>query len=302
MTVLILAIFSSHLAVSQTTAEKLGYAKDDILLILHADDLGVSHSENKASFDALMAGAVNSASIMVPTPWFKEVVEFSKLNPEFDLGLHLTLTAEWENLKWDGVSSSGDIPSLLDANGYLPSTVVPVVQNGKLIELEKEITAQVQRALDVGLKPTHLDSHMGTLFQKPEFFKIYQEVGRKFKIPVMIPYGAIAQTPLAKEIAPNQIVVDQITMFDGSTPAEEWKMAYLEIIKNLKPGLNEIIVHLAYDNEEMQAVTVNHPAFGSAWRQRDLEVMMDDDFKSLIKQRNIKLVTWREIQKIQYSD
>ncbi len=300
--VFLLILFS---ACSQevSTAEKLGYESDDILLILHADDLGVSHSVNQASIDAWEAGAISSASIMVPCPWLPEISTYASDNPDFDLGLHLTLTAEWNQYKWDGVASSSEIPTLLNDKMHFPPTTAEVAQNANPEEVEKELRAQIEKALSFGIKPTHLDSHMGALFTTPQLFKVYQDLGKEYKIPVFIPYGSLQSAPhLERSIQPNQIMVDHLAMFDGSVPPEQWKSQYMKIVNDLEPGLNEIIVHLAYDNDEMKAVTDGHEDFGSAWRQQDFDVMMDPEFRDLIKEKDIKLVTWREIQNVLYPD
>ncbi len=302
----ILALILTTLCCSctaQNTAERLGYEKNAILLILHADDLGVSHSENSASINAYENGGINSASIMVPCPWFPEIAQYATKNPDFDLGLHLTLTAEWSNYKWNGVSSTSAIPSLLNDQQHFYSSSEEVGQKANLAEVEKEIRAQVDRASSFGIKPTHLDSHMGSLFQTPDLFKLYQKLGADYKIPVFIPYGSLkGAQPLIDAIQPGQILVDNLAMINPEIVPDDWGEYYLNIIKNLQPGLNEIIVHIAYDNAEMQAVTIDHPDFGSAWRQRDYEVVLSQEFKKLIHERNIKLVTWRQIQELQYPD
>lgn len=288
---------------AQNTAERLGYDKDAILLILHADDLGVSHAENAASIDAYEGGGINSASIMVPCPWFPEIADYAIKNPDFDLGLHLTLTAEWKNYKWDGVSATSIVPSLLNDQQHFYSSSEEVSQKANLAEVEKEIRAQVERAIAFGVIPTHLDSHMGSLFQTPELFKVYQKVGADYKIPVFIPYGSLKAAPaLIDAIQPGQVVVDNLAMIGPEVSPEDWGEFYQDIIRKLQPGLNEIIVHLAYDNTEMQAVTVDHPDFGAAWRQRDYDVVMSEEFKNLINELNVKLVTWRQIQQLQYPD
>lgn len=290
-------------ATAQNAAEKLGYDKDAILLILHADDLGVSNSVNAASIAALEDGTINSASIMVPCPWFPQIATYAKENPEMDLGLHLTFTAEWAQYKWDGVSSASEISTLLNDESLFPPSVAEVVQNATVEELEMELIAQVERAVAFGINPTHLDSHMGTLFQTPAFFEAYQRVGKRFKIPVFIPYGSLSAAPqLVNSIMDDQILVDRLFMIDPAIKDFNWNEYYLDILRNMKPGLNEIIVHLAYDNAEMQAVAIDHPDFGSAWRQRDLEALQNQAFKDLIQERNIELVTWRQIQEAQYKD
>src|SRR6478609_8333438 len=108
-------------AQTRTIAERLGHPRGAKLLILHADDLGVAHSENAASFDALDKGAINSASVMMPTPWVTEVVEYAKQHPNADLGLHLTLTSEWLTYRWGSVESKDKVPSVLDSPGTFPS-------------------------------------------------------------------------------------------------------------------------------------------------------------------------------------
>jgi len=149
---------------TKTIAERLGYAPDAKLLIIHADDLAVAHSEDSASFDALDKHAVTSASIMVPCPWLSEVAEYAKAHPDADLGLHLTLTSEWKSYRWGPVASTNTVPSLLDPSGYLWPDTPQALGALKPAEVEREIRAQIERANAFGIHPTHLDSHMGTLF------------------------------------------------------------------------------------------------------------------------------------------
>src|SRR5271165_7290146 len=151
-------------AQTKTTAERLGYPAGSKLLILHADDLAVAHSADSASFDALNSGAVSSASIMVPCPWLTEVADYAKSHPDADLGLHLTLTSEWKTYRWGSVASSDRVPSLLDPAGTFYSTTEQAAAHAKPAEAENEFRAQVERAIAVGIHPTHLDSHMGSAF------------------------------------------------------------------------------------------------------------------------------------------
>src|SRR5262244_2624228 len=154
-------IFCIAVASSQTktVAERLGYPSDTKLLIIHADDLAVAHSEDAASFEALDKGAVASASIIVPGPWLTEIADYAKTHPNADLGLHLALTSEWKTFRWGSVESKDKVPSLLDSAGALWPLTENVAKNVKPQEVEKEYRAQIERALALGIRPTHLDTH-----------------------------------------------------------------------------------------------------------------------------------------------
>jgi predicted glycoside hydrolase/deacetylase ChbG (UPF0249 family) len=284
-------------AQTKTVAERLGYAHDAKLLILHADDIGLANSVNTATIKAFEADAINSGSIMVPCPWFPEIAGYAVENPKYDFGLHLTLTAEWKNFRWGGVLPPAEIPSLLDENGFLYATSEAVAKNADPVEVEKEIDAQVQRALAFGVTPTHLDSHMGSLFTTPELFQVYLKVGAKYNLPVFIPLNAAQGYPeLMALLDGKQIPVDNFYMMEANLSHDEWTGYYKKILEQLKPGLNEIIVHLAIDNAEMQAVAVDHPDYGSAWRENDLQAMLSEEFKASLAENDIKLVTWGQIK------
>src|SRR3954462_11649456 len=141
---LLLAI-STGAAQPMTIASRLGYPADAKLLILHGDDLGVAHSVNAASLDALARGAITSASIMMPTPWVTEVAAYAKAHPDADLGLHLTLTSEWQTYRWQGLAPTDKVPSLYDSDGTLPNDEAIVAQRAKPEEVERELRAQIQR-------------------------------------------------------------------------------------------------------------------------------------------------------------
>lgn len=295
---------------SKTLAEQLGYPADARLLIIHADDLGVAHSKNAAATSAWEKNGINSASIMVPTPWFPEIAHYANKNPEFDLGLHLTLTAEWQFYKWDGVLPSNEISTLLNEENYFYPTVADVVANADPAEIENEIRAQVERAYQFGLNPTHLDSHMGTLFSHPEFFEAYLRVGEEYKLPVLVPDNWIENAMFSDDEARDRIMrlseeypvhVQQVIMLTSETPESDWFETYDAAIKNLEPGLNEILLHPGYDNAEMNAMTINyHHNFGAEWRQRDYDYFTSQRVKDLLEDENIQLVTWRQIRELMY--
>ena len=280
-------------------AARLGYPADAKLLIVHADDLAAAHSVNAATFKAMESGLVNSASIMVPCPWLPEVAEYARTHPDADLGLHLTLTSEWKTYRWGAVLSKERAPTLYASDGYLYPTEDVASRAIDVREAEAEIRAQVARARAFGIRPTHLDSHMRTLYTTRPLFEMFLRVAREERLPVMVSREWFAQAPfLPAALGPDGLVLDRIVSADPSVRPEHWAEFYTDVIKNLKPGVTELIIHLAYDDEEMRAVALDHPAWGSAWRQRDFDFVTSETFRKLLKEHNVKLVTWREIGKL----
>ena len=288
---------SPLIAQQKTVAERLGYPRDAKLLIIHADDLGFAHSADAASFDALDRGAITSASIMMPTPWVTEVAAYAKAHPDADLGLHLTLTSEWETYRWDGLAPTDRVPSLYEPDGTLPNDESIVEKRAKPEEVERELRAQVDRALALGIKPTHLDSHMGSLFGSPALFNVYTKVAHDYHLPFLaVRRGALGVGDFA--LAPNDVALDAVVIAGGDVARDKWKEFYLNAIRNLKPGITELIVHLGHDDAELQAVTVNHEPYGSAWRQRDYDVVNSAEFKKALADNHVVLVKWRDLQKL----
>ena len=294
-------LLSSPLARAQmkNVAERLGYPADSKLLIIHADDLAVAHSVDQASFAALDSKAVSSASVMVPCPWLTEVAAYAKAHPDADLGLHLTLTSEWETYKWGSAAPADQVPSLLDADGYFWPDVPPVAKNGKAEEVEREIRAQVKRALEMGIHPTHLDTHMGTLAARPDFYAALIKVAHEYHLPFM----AVRSTdprmaPMEKLLSPGDIALDSIVIFNPRIPANEWTESYIKAFQGLEPGLHELIVHLGHDDSELQAITVNHPDFGAAWRERDFKAVTSPDFKKALEDNHIHVIGWKDLKEL----
>jgi predicted glycoside hydrolase/deacetylase ChbG (UPF0249 family) len=279
---------------AQTTAQRLGYPADAKLLMVHADDLAVSHSQDRASFTALDRHAASAASIMVPCPWLTEVAAYAKAHPDADLGLHLTLTSEWQSYRWGPVASRNEVPGLLGPDGNLWPDVPFVTKHASAAEVEKEIRAQIERAMAVGIRPTHLDSHMGTLFE-PAYFPVFVKVAREYRLPFMAWRSPAAPASMLGLLKDSDILPDVIAMATNVKP-ENWASYYLGLIASLKPGLTELIVHLAYDDAEMQAITEAHPAYGSAWRQRDFNVITGPEFQQAIKDNHVTLIGWKQIK------
>src|SRR2546430_27493 len=282
----------------KTVAERLGYPADSKLLIVHADDLAVAHSVDTASLDALDKKAITSASIMVPCAWLTEVASYAKGHPDADLGLHLTLTSEWKADRWGPVESKDKVTSLLDPSGYLWPETLAAVRSLKAEEAEREIRAQIQLAIALGIHPAHLDSHMGVFFSKPELFAVYVKVAHEYNLPFLAVRFPGAPLELFSVLSGKDVILDSVVMADPTVRSDEWRDFYVNAIKNLKPGLTEMIVHLGHDDSELQAVTIDHPDFGSAWRQRDYDFVTSPEFQKAIQENHVILVKWKDLKKL----
>ena len=287
--------FSAYqFAIGQTTLqEKLGYPKDAKLLIIHADDIGLSHSENAATISALEKGPVNSGSIMVPCPWFPEIAAYAKAHTGIDLGLHLTLTSEWKYYKWRPVLHD-QVKSLVTVDGFLTDGSVNLATTAKLEEVEKELRAQIDRAIQFGIDPTHLDSHMGMLFQSAALAKIYVKLGREYRIPVMLNNEMVNGFQIQtneKDVVLNKVITAMPPDFKGGM-----SKYYTNVLNTLTPGLNCLLIHLAYDDAEMKAITIDHPDWGAAWRQADYDFFTSEECRKILKDQKIQLITWKEVR------
>jgi predicted glycoside hydrolase/deacetylase ChbG (UPF0249 family) len=284
---------------AQELAERLGYASGTKLIIVHADDLGETHAVDAAATKALKAGSVNSASLMVPCPWFPEMADYAKSHPEADFGLHLTVTSERVYYRWGSVASADQVPSLLDNDGYFHHDWEHN-QRAKANEVEIELRAQVERALAMGVRPTHLDSHQYRLIVNgKELFNVLLRVAHEYKLPAFIARDWFAEHPYLQEsLGSEDIVLDHTVTIAPEVPAEQWAEFYVSALKNLKPGVTEFVIHPGFDDEELRAATRERSTWGATWRQRDFDFFTSDQFRQILLQGNIKLITWRELAKM----
>ena len=284
---------------TRTLVERLGYPRDAKLLIVHADDLGAAHSINSASIKALESGLVSSASIMVPCSWLPEIAAYARAHPEVDFGVHLTLTSEWTLYRWGPVLGKERVPSLLDGSGYLYPLENEAAAHMDVREVEAEIRAQIARARALGIQPTHLDSHMGTLYQSKVLFDVLLRVARENKLPFRVSQEWFSRAPFMPSLlGPDDVVLDRTISIEPSVAPDDWSRFYANEIKNLRPGVTDMIVHLAFADEEMKGISFGHPNWGAEWRQRDFDFVTSDAFRKLLKDNNVKLITWREIGKL----
>lgn len=312
MNALLLSLFLTGMAMTAaqsqkpTLAERLGYKATDKLLLIHADDAGMCHSVNVATTQAMEKGVVTCASIMMPCSWMPEIADYCRAHPDADFGLHLTLTSEWHYYRWRPVAPYTEVPGLLDKEGYLPHTVEEVVFHGKPAEVEKELHAQIDRAGAFGIRPTHIDSHMGTLFVGP-FYPVYTKVGKETGLMPMLPgptperiaqaktLGIDAEKTYAELTKEGFVYLDYLYESAQGKTLEERRKYYYDLFHNLKPGVSEIIVHLAMNDEEIRHIS-------GAWEARwnEYQIFTDPKTKELLDSLGIKLIGYKDLRKIAF--
>ncbi|MDJ0866883.1 MAG: polysaccharide deacetylase family protein [Myxococcota bacterium] len=251
-----------------TLAEQLGFSAGERVAVVHADDIGMCHAANQGAFATLESGVVTCGSIMVPCPWFAEAAERARANPALDLGVHLTLNAEWPHYRWGPVAGRDAVPSLLDAQGYLPRTSVEVAQRARPGEVEIELRAQIEAALAAGVDVTHLDAHMGTAFFPP-FVETYLKLAQDYRLPALVVRPDPEQLRAAGLPGGErlfQAICDAfeaagLPVLDGLDPnslgfepggGEAHNRARLAA---LPEGVSYLIIHPAQGGEELDAVT-----------------------------------------------
>lgn len=319
----ILLIISSFYSTAQnsesTYATKLGFPKEAKILILHVDDAGMSFDSNEGTIEAMTKGVANSCSVMMPCSWVPGFVHYLQEHKNLDAGLHLTLTSEWKDYRWGPLAGKSAVPGLTDKEGSMWRGVADVVKNASPDEVEKEIRAQIDRALTMGFYPTHLDSHMGTLFATPAFLEKYVKVGIEMKIPVMIPGGhntLIRAQSDAPDAQVKQLQQLGKILWAGGLPVLDdlhnesysWKIPadisnddkkiqafktekYVAAIKTLKPGVTMMIMHCTAPTSVFPFISDSGPV-----RKGDLLAMTDPIFKEALKKEGIILTTWRELK------
>ena len=277
-------------------AERLGFGREAKLLIVHADDVGMTHSVNAATIKALESGGVNSASIMVPCPWFPEIADYAKAHPDVDFGLHLTLTSERVYYRWGPVAPRDRVASLVDENGYFWHDWAATTHIEPK-DAEVELRAQIERAFAMGIRPTHLDSHQYRLYDNgKELFEVLLRIAHEKKLPFFVARDWFAEHPyLESSLSPGDIVIDHTVTIDPGVRPEKWAEFYRTAITNLRPGVTEFVIHVAFADEEMKAATRERETWGAGWRQRDFDFFTSAEFRELLHEQKIRLITWREL-------
>jgi len=287
-------------------AERLGYPEGKKVIMLHADDIGMSPEANIAAKEMLLAGDIQSAAAMPPCPNFEEIIAWAIAHPEIDLGLHLALTSEWKTWRWPSVSPAEEVPGLIDEEGMLWRSVEEVVAHASAEEVAIEIRAQIEKSLSLGYRPDHIDTHMGTLYGDPKYAIAYLTIAMEYGIPanaIDLSNPEVVQAFRQKGYPISDEVVDfmatytlpKLDFFTSAPKAdtyEEKKAAFKALISSLRPGLTEIIFHPSVDTEQLKTIT-------GSWQQRvwEAEMFADPDMKKFFEEEGIIFTNWKEIMK-----
>ncbi len=287
-----------------TYAEKLGWPAGSRVVIFHVDDSGMSHDSNMGTIEAMEKGVATSTSIMFPCPWVPEFVHYWKKHPGLDVGVHVTLTSEWNEYRWGPVAGKKAVPGLVDEEGCLWDDVPRVMFKASPDEVETEIRAQVDRCVSMGMKPTHLDSHMGTVFANFAFFERYLKVGIEMGIPVMLPGGHMEyiqkENPLMLDLARQMgkkawdaglPVLDDVNTGGGAKSPADKKGQIIEFLHNVKPGVTQFIVHCTKPSEIFQFISGS-----GGMRLAETQAMCDPDIRKAVEEEKIIITTWKELK------
>jgi predicted glycoside hydrolase/deacetylase ChbG (UPF0249 family) len=253
-----------------------------VYLIIRTDDAGMSHSVNMALEKLIATSLPVSVSVMFPTPWYQETVDILKRHPEVAVGIHLTLNSEWKNYRWGPVLGRTAVPSLVDADGYFfPSSEALHENHPDLKEVEKELRAQIDRAMHSGLKIDYVDYHMGTAVRYPEFREITERLAKEYGLGMSQYFGETRHDP----------------QYSAAPPAKTDSL--LAMVDRLRPPFNLIVTHVGIDNAELGALLDMNTDGGlpdmSKNRQGELDAITSQRFRDAIKAHNVQLLTYRQL-------
>ena len=256
---------------------------DQIRLIVRGDDMGFCHAANLGCIEAYKKGIVTTAEVMVPPAWFDEAAKMLNENPGLDVGIHLTVTSEWDIYKWKPVLPVTQVPSLVDKEGYFFSqTSEFLAAKPKMDEVEKEVRAQIKLALKKIPHITHLSYHMSAMTATPELKAIVKKLGKEYKLSL------------------SQYVGDKFVRWIYSVPPKNKEKALGEILENLKPGLWLFICHPGMDTPEMRAINNDSDDATkrmSIHRQAVTRALTSERIKKIVEEKGIKLVSYRDLKR-----
>jgi chitin disaccharide deacetylase len=289
--------------------KKLGFSNSDRVVIFHADDIGVCQASVDAYADLLDFGLLSSAATMVPCGWFPAVAAFCRdhqEHPRLDMGIHLTLTSEYDTLRWGPISTRQATSGLLDEEGYFHRTSAAVQERANPVAVAQELEAQIEQALAAGVRPTHIDTHMGTVFH-PKFLSSYVELAQRYRVVAFIPRWdevRLQQVGYDAEAIAQIVRILQQSEADGMPLVDEVigmpleighdRMGHIKhVLENLAPGITHFIIHPVRDTPEVHPMT-------ASWPQRvdDRALFLSDELRTFVQQQGIHVIGYRALQEL----
>ena len=283
---------------------KLGLADDDRAVIIHTDDIGMCQASLAAFADLVDFGLISSGATMVPCPWFPQVATYCRAHPSVDLGVHLTLTCEWDTYRWGPISTRDPASGMIDEEGYFYRQSEPVQEHGDPAAIQIELLAQVERALKAGIDVTHVDTHMGTVMHQ-KFIPAYLQVAAQYRLPPMLPRldqagqhemgldaeaAAFAARMMQELEAQGVPMFDHMAMMPLDEPAHRVETAK-RLFDALPPGLSYFILHPAMDTPELRAIAPDWPN-----RVADYEAFTSPELHDYVKGSGIHVIGYRVLR------
>ncbi|MHA1993702.1 MAG: polysaccharide deacetylase family protein [Candidatus Hodarchaeales archaeon] len=286
--------------------QKLGFSQDEKVVILHIDDMGFSHAANVGAFECLDFRIASCGSVIVPAPWFLEAAAIARRNPQYDIGVHLTLTSEYNTYRWRALSSVDPNTGLLAEDRCLWKTTEEAISNINAEAAEVEMRSQIELALQSGIDVTHIDTHMGTVMD-PKFIQSYLTLSNDYRIPAFLPniskeqlflmglgeYVDIYQKLLATLESSGFPLIDHMIIETGGVYPNK-SQYYHELLKELKPGLSHLLFHPAKMSPELKSITPD----SAEWRNQDYEAFTDASLRESVEKLDITIIGYREIRDI----
>jgi len=268
----------------------LGHPEDAKLLLINTDDAGMCHAANGAVVEAIAYGLVQSCTVMVPCPWLLEFVHLKKSNPDLHCGIHLTVTSEWDHYRWGPVLGPEKVPTLIDEQGYLHKSEQDLFRLADPREVVAEFRAQIERAIKLGLEPTHIDSHMGAYHWEEEIFQPTKELADEFGLTMRIGFHP-RRDMLRQE---GWAVVDRLWFDTYDVPLDQREEYYCDFLQRVEPGVTELVIHCAHESEELQAIcgdTASHRVF-------DFDFFTRSSTKQLLADLDITCISYRDLHEL----
>lgn len=285
--------------------KRLGYSDTDRVVIFHTDDIGMCQASIQAYADLWEFGTISSGAVMIPCPWAKSAAEYFRKN-NVDMGVHVTLTAEWETYRWRAISTLNPESGLIDPDGFLYKSVEEAQRFGDPEAVSAEINAQVRKAREWGIDITHIDTHMGTV-ASPKFISAYFQAAVEAGVPAMIPRpGSSAYqnrgldpttislfTAFVEQIEEQGIpLVDEMVGMPLDQPEGQLSLAK-SLLGSLKPGITHFLFHPSTNTPELQWICPD-------WKSRvaNYETFMSKEIKEYIRNSGIHVIGYRDLRKL----